>query len=143
MTMIDNKIISFKIMRASYEGKIVEKILFYLKNIEAGLNILIDEKKNLMEKYPNVYNDVLKDINDGIKIKEKEIQRKKELILSSKKMQEIINRANKTYIKNKRKDYYQYKYKKIKKKIKVKKIDPYDELRYSDENEQINNKESK
>ena len=141
MTLINIGIINFKRIKASLEGKPVEKILFYLKNIETGLNILIEEKQELMEKYPNAYNDVIKDINEGVKIKALEAQRKKEINLDLKKMQEILNRANKSFIKNRRKDYYQYGYKKSKKKIKKKIIDPYDELRYSDDNEQ-NDKEN-
>ena len=43
--LIDNKIISFSKIRALHEDNIVEKIFFYLKNIENGLNILFENKK--------------------------------------------------------------------------------------------------
>ena len=138
-TLLDNNIITLGRMKASLEGNVVETIFFYLKNIEEGMNILISKEKRIKEEYPKAYNDIIKEINDAIKLKALEMQKKKDKNQGSKKSSELSNKMNKNYILNRRKDYYQYGYKKAKKKVKVKKIDPYDELRYSDDN--ISNEE--
>ena len=133
--LIDNKIISFSRIKASLEDNIVEKIFFYLKNIENGLNILFENKKKLKENYPKAYNDLIKEINDLIKLRALEAQKKKDVNQGNKKMHQIANKCNKSLILDRRKDYYQFGFKKLKKKKKTKKIDPYEELRYSDDNE--------
>ena len=138
-TLLDNKIISISSMKTSLEGNVVETIFFYLKNIEKGMNLLFANKKIVKEQYPNVYNDVIKEINESIKLKALEMQKKKDTIQGSKKISEMKNKVNNKFIRDRRKDYYQYGYKKAKKKVEIKKIDPYDELRYSDDN--ISNKD--
>lgn len=138
-TLLDNNIITLGRMKASLEGNVVEAIFFYLKNIEEGMNILISKEKKIKEEYPKAYNDIIKEINDEIKLKALEMQKKKDKNQGNKKSNEILNKMNRNYILNRRKDYYQYGYKKAKKKVKVKKIDPYDDLRYSDSN--ISNEE--
>lgn len=134
-TLLNNNIIPLTRMKASLEGNVVETIFFYLKNIEQGLNKLFANKKIMKENYPKEYNDVIKDINEILKIKALEMQRQKyNNKLGRNKINEIVNKMNKTFILNRRKDYYKFGYKKSKKKIKIKKIDPYDELKYSDDN---------
>ena len=134
-TLLNNNIIPLTRMKASLEGNVVETIFFYLKNIEQGLNKLFANKKIMQENYPKEYNDVIKDINEILKIKALEMQRQKyNNKLGRNKINEIVNKMNKTLILNRRKDYYKFGYKKSKKKIKIKKIDPYDELKYSDDN---------
>lgn len=134
-TLLNNNIIPLTRMKASLEGNVVETIFFYLKNIEQGLNKLFANKKIMQENYPKEYNDVIQDINEILKIKALEMQRQKyNNKLGRNKINEIVNKMNKTLILNRRKDYYKFGYKKSKKKIKIKKIDPYDELKYSDDN---------
>ena len=126
-TLLNNNIIPLTRMKASLEGNVVETIFFYLKNIEQGLNKLFANKKIMQENYPKEYNDVIKDINEILKIKALEMQRQKyNNKLGRNKINEIVNKMNKTLILNRRKDYYKFGYKKSKKKIKIKKIDPYE-----------------
>ena len=138
--LIDNKIISFFKIRALHEDNIVEKIFFYLKNIENGLNILFENKKKIKENYPKIYDDIIKEINDTIKLRAFEAQKKKDANQKTKKMNQIVNKNNKGLILNRRKFYYQFGFKKLKKKKAIKKIDPYEELRYSDDNEEEDEK---
>ena len=143
-TLLNNNIIPLTRMKASLEGNVVETIFFYLKNIEQGLNKLFANKKIMQENYPKEYNDVIKDINEILKIKALEMQRQKyNNKLGRNKINEIVNKMNKTLILNRRKDYYKFGYKKSKKKIKIKKIDPYDELKYSDDNNSEGEDENK
>ena len=135
-TLLDYKIISFVRMKASLEDNIHEQILFYLRNIERGLNILNENKKILSKKYPSVFIDISKKINDDIKVKAIEEQRKMRIYLRNRRDRKLLEKMNKGLILNKHKDYYQFGYKKKKVVIKYKKVDSYDELRYSDDNEE-------
>ena len=76
-TLLNNNIIPLTRMKASLEGNVVETIFFYLKNIEQGLNKLFANKKIMQENYPKEYNDIIKDINEILKIKALEMQRQK------------------------------------------------------------------
>ena len=135
-TLIDNKIICHIKMKAKLEENAFEKILFYLKNIEKGLVILDQDKNKLKEKYSSVYFKVIKELNDETKKKTLEAQRMLKLNMINKQKKEIIERMTKIFILDKRRDYYEYGYKKPKVKIVYKKVDPYDELRYEDNNEE-------
>ena len=129
--LVENEIILDNQRKPKNEDNMAEKNLFLLKNIEYGLVILIRNKKYIIKKYPTLYNEVVKNINDEIKIKALEAQKKLDLNRRVKNLNKIINKMGKTSIFNRRKDYYQYGYKKVKKKVEIKNVDPYDEFRYS------------
>ena len=134
--LLDNKIINCRIdysIRRKIKTINDEKI-FYLKCIESGINILIESEKAMKHKYPQKYNDIIDEIYSGIKTKTFESQKKKDLLSGNKKNQEIINMMAKSFILNRKKDFYNFEYKKKHKKKKVEMIDPYEELRYSDDN---------
>ena len=133
--LIDNKIIKFSRLKASYEDNNVEKIYFYLKNIEKGINILISNKKYMKDNYQDLYNDIIKEINDKIKLKALEAQKNKDLNGGHKKINSLNNKMKNNLILNRRNDYYNFVYKKEKKKIAIKKVNPYEELIYSDDND--------
>ena len=139
-TLIDNKIILHKRMKAKLEENAFEKILFYLKNIEKGLVILDQDKNKLQKEYSSVYSHVIKKLNDETKKKTLEAQRRFKLNMINKQKKEIIERMAKVFILDRKRDYYEYGYKKPKVKIVYKKVDPYDELRYEDNNEEENEK---
>lgn len=135
-TLIDNKIITHIKMKAKLEENTFEKILYYLKNIEKGLVILNQDKNKLKEEYSPVYFKVIKELNDDTKKKTLEAQRRFKLNMINKQKKEIIDRMTKVFVLDRKKDYYEYGYKKPKVKIVYKKVDPYDELRYEDNNEE-------
>jgi hypothetical protein len=135
-TLIDNKIINHIRMKAKFEENAFEKILFYLKNIEKGLVILNQDKNKLKKEHSSAYFLVLKELNNETKKKTLEAQRRFKLDMINKQKKEIIERMTKIFILDKRRDYYEYGYKKPKVKIVYKKVDPYDELRYEDNNEE-------
>lgn len=139
-TLIDNKIILHKRMKVKLEENAFEKILFYLKNIEKGLVILDQDKNKLQKEYSSVYAHVIKKLNDETKKKTLEAQRRFKLNMINKQKKEIIERMAKVFILDRKRDYYEYGYKKPKVKIVYKKVDPYDELRYEDNNEEENEK---
>ena len=89
----------------------------------------------MKNNYKDAYNDVIKEINDKIKLRALEAQKNKNINGGNKNNNEIANKMKKCLILNRRKDYYNFGYKKEKKKIKIKKINPYEELRYSDDND--------
>lgn len=135
-TLLDNKIITFNYikMKKSHEENIVENIFFYLKNLEIGVKILIDNKNLMIEKYPNLYEEFIKEFKNKIKIKALQSRKNKDFNIGNKKIEEISNKMKKSLILNRRKDYYYlYRYKQYNNKQKSVKNDPYDELRYSDE----------
>ena len=140
--LLNNKIINFSKMKPSKEDNIVEKTLFYLKNIERGLDFLIKSKKIFIENYPEKYDEVIQDLNNKIKLKSLQSVRKFSGNNRAKILNEI-NKKEKILILNRRKDYYRYGYKKDTKKIKLKKVDPYEELRYSDDNSSEENNNNK
>ena len=134
--LLDNKIINYRIDIVN-SGKIKtvnDKIIFYLKNIENGINFLIARKKDMKDKYPQEYNDIIDEIYFGIKMKTFESQKKKDLLKGKKNSEEIINMMTKSFILNRRKDFYNYECKKKHKKKKLERVDSYEELRYSDDN---------
>ena len=135
-TLIDHKIIPHKRMKAKLEENPSEKILFYLKNIEKGLVILNQDKDKLKIEFSSVYFKVIKKLNDETKKKTLEAQRRFKLDLINKQKKEIIERMTKVFILDKKRDYFEYGFKKPKVKIVYKKVDPYDELRYEDNNEE-------
>ena len=133
-TLLDNNIISYTYLKASSNDNIIEQILFFLKNIENGLNILFEDKKIIKKKYPEIYHDVIKEMYLDIKIRTLEAQKKLESKLSNKKKDKIADRMKKSIIINRRKDYYKFGYIRKKEKIVYKKVDPYEELIFSDDN---------
>lgn len=135
-TLIDHKIIPHKRMKAKLEENPSEKILFYLKNIEKGLVILNQDKDKLKIEFSSVYFKVIKKLNDETKKKTLEAQRRFKLDMINKQKKEIIERMTKVFILDKKRDYFEYGFKKPKVKIVYKKVDPYDELRYEDNNEE-------
>ena len=137
--LLDNEIIKSNQDKSLNEPSISEQNFFFLKNIEYCLDLLIRKKKYIIKEYPILYNDIVKNINDEIKVKALKAQKRIDLNKGVKKLNEIINKMGKASILNRRKDYYQYGYKKEKKKVKIKKVDSYDELRYSYD---INNEEN-
>ena len=138
-TLLDHNIIPLTYLKASNNGNIIEQILFYLKNIEKGIDHLFKRKKILMENYPILFNEITKEIHLEMKIKTLEAQKKKEAELGNKQINKIVDRMRKSLFSNKRKDYYEYGFKRKKKKKIFKIIDPYDELRYIDDNSKIKN----
>ena len=132
-TLLSNKIIDFTPMKSTIQDKIVEKILYYLRNIEKGIDALNTSKKILNNKYPDVYNDVALEIKEELKIKKLNKQKQMKLNALKKKKEKIAKNMEKSLILNRRKDYYQFGYKKVKKKKTYIKVDPYEELRYSED----------
>ena len=105
-----------------------------MKNLEIGVKILIDNKNLMIEKYPNLYEEFIKEFKNKIKIKALQSRKNKDFNIGNKKIEEISNKMKKSLILNRRKDYYYlYRYKQYNNKRKLVKNDPYDELRYSDE----------
>ncbi len=137
--LLDNDIIPLTYLKASINDNIIEQILFYLKNIEKGLSVLFESKRKIMEEYPDVYSNVIKEIHLEIKIKTLEAQRKLEVKKGKEQLDKIADRMNKSIFLNKRKDFYEYGYIRKKKKKKQNKIDPYEELRYSDDISSVKN----
>ena len=135
-TLIDNKIIDHIRMKAKIEGNAFEKILFYLKNIEKGLVILEQDKNKLKKEHSSVCYKIIKQLNDETKKKTWEEQRRLKMNMINKQKKDILERMTKLFILNRKRDYYEYGYKKPKIKIEYKKVDPYDELRYEDNNEE-------
>jgi hypothetical protein len=135
-TLIDNKIISHIQMKAKFEENAFEKILFYLKNIEKGLVILNQDKNKFKKEYSSAYFLVLKELNNETKKKTLEAQRRFKINLINKQKKKIIERMTRIFTLDRKRDYYEYGYKKPKVKIVYKKVDPYDELRYEDNNEE-------
>ena len=135
-TLIDNKIISQKKMKAKFEENAFEKILFYLKNIEKGLVILNQDKNKFKKEYTSTYFRVIKVINNETKKRTLEAQRRFEIDMVNKQKKKIIERMTKIFSLDRKRDYYEYGYKKPKVKIVYKEVDPYDELRYEDTNEE-------
>ena len=140
-TLLDNEIIPLTYLKASINDNIIEQILFYLKNIEKGLSVLFESKRKIMEEYPDVYGNIIKEIHLEIKIKTLEAQRKLEVKKGKEQLNKIADRMNKSIFLNKRKDFYEYGYIRKKKKKKHKKIDPYEELRYSDDISSVKNEQ--
>ena len=130
-TLLDNNIIPLTYLKASINDNIIEQILFYLKNIEKGLSVLFGSKRKIREEYPDVYNEIIKEIHLEIKIRTLEAQRKMESKLKNKQLNKIADRMKKSIFLIKRKDYYEYGYIRKKEKKEYKKMDPYEELRYS------------
>ena len=139
-TLLSNKIIDFTPMKNTIEDKIVEKILYYLRNIEKGINALNKSKQILNNKYPEVLNEVALEIKEELKIKKLKKQRQMKFIALKKKKEKIAKNMEKSLILNRKKDYYQYGYKKVKKKKTYVKVDPYEELIYSDDQDSNNGK---
>ena len=135
-TLIDNKIINHIRMKAKFEENAFEKILFYLKNIEKGLVILNQDKNKLKKEHSSAYFLVLKELNNETKKKTLEAQRRLKINMINKQKKKIIERMTKIFTLDRKRDYYEYGYKKPKVKIVYKKVDPYDELRYEDNNEE-------
>ena len=127
-------------MKTTIQDKVVEKILYYLENIEKGINILNASKQTLNNKYPEVFNEVAQEIKEELKVKK--INKLKQLKLNAlkKKKEKIKTNLEKSLILNRKKDYYQYGYKKVKKKKTYVKVDPYEELIYSDDQDSNNGK---
>jgi hypothetical protein len=134
--LLDNKIINYIPMKTSIQDNIVERILYFLKHIEKGI-VTLDKKKEILKKdYPELYMDVLNQIKEQTKVATLKKQRQMRLKFLKHKARKIVDKMEKSLILNKRQDFYQYGYKRHKKKIKPKVVDPYEELRYSDDNEE-------
>lgn len=138
-TLLINKIISFSPMKSTIQDKVVEKILYYLRNIEQGIDTLNANKKILNRKYPDKFNEVTREIKHELKIKKLKLQKQMKLSELKRKKEKIIKNLEKSLILNKKKDFYEFGYKKVKKKKSHIKVDPYEELVYSDDQE-INGK---
>ena len=134
--LLDNKIINYIPMKTSIQDNIVERILYFLKHIEKGI-VTLDKKKEILKKdYPELYMDVLNQIKEQTKVATLKKQRQMRLKFLKHKARKIVDKMEKSLILNKRQDFYRYGYKRHKKKIKPKVVDPYEELRYSDDNEE-------
>lgn len=133
--LLENKIINYIPMKTSIQDNIIERILFYLKYIERGIVTLNKKKQILKRNYPELYVDVSNKIKEQIKLKTLKKQRQMKLKFLKQKAKKIVDKMEKSLILNKRLDFYQYGYKRTKKKIKPQSVDPYEELRYSDDNE--------
>ena len=86
--------------------------------------------------------DVLNKIKEQTKVATLKKQRQMRLKFLKQKAKKIVDKMEKSLILNKRQDFYQFGYKKHKKKIKPQVVDPYEELRYSDDNEENKEKEN-
>jgi hypothetical protein len=136
-TLLNNNIINARLDETNKRKikNVNDKIIFYLKNIEKGVNILIGSENIMKKQYPQLYDDIINEIYFAIKTKTFESQKKKELSKGKKNEEEVLNMMTKSFILNRKKDFYNYQYKKSHKKKKVEKIDPYEELRYSDKDD--------
>jgi len=132
-TLLKNNIISFIPIKNTIQDNVVEKILYYLRNIENGINTLNESKKILNNKYPEVFNDVALEIKEELKMKKINKQKQMKLAALKKKKEKIAKNMEKSLVLNRKKDYYQFGYKKVKKKKTYIKVDPYEELVYSDD----------
>ena len=135
-SLLDYKIITFNYIKFKkpHEDNIVENIFFYLKNIEIGVKILLDNKNSMKINYPNLYEEFNKEFKNKNRIKAIQSRKNKDFNLGNKKIEEISNKMKKSLILNRRKDYYYLnRYKHNNNKQKLVKYDPYEELRYSDE----------
>jgi len=140
--LLDNKIINYIPMKTSIQDNIVERILYFLKHIEKGIVTLDKQKEILKKDYPELYVDVLNQIKEQTKVQTLKKQRQMRLKFLKQKAKKIVDKMEKSLILNKKQDFYQYGYKRHKKKIKRKVVDPYEELRYSDDNEENREKEN-
>ena len=140
--LLDNKIINYIPMKTSIQDNIVERILYFLKHIEKGIVTLGKQKEILKKDYPELYVDVLNQIKEQTKVQTLKKQRQMRLKFLKQKAKKIVDKMEKSLILNKKQDFYQYGYKRHKKKIKRKVVDPYEELRYSDDNEENREKEN-
>ena len=131
--LLNNKIIDFTPMKNTIQDKVVEKILYYLENIEKGINTLNASKQILNNKYPEVFNEVALEIKEELKVKKINKLKQMKLNALKKKKEKIKKNLEKSLILNRKKDYYQFGYKKIRKKKTYIKVDPYEELIYSDD----------
>ena len=129
-------------MKTSIQDNIVERILYFLKHIEKGIVTLDKQKEILKKDYPELYVDVLNQIKEQTKVQTLKKQRQMRLKFLKQKAKKIVDKMEKSLILNKKQDFYQYGYKRHKKKIKRKVVDPYEELRYSDDNEENREKEN-
>ena len=134
--LLENKIINYIPMKTSIQDNVVERILYFLKHIEKGIVTLGKQKEILKKDYPELYMDVLNEIKEQTKMRTLKKQRQMRLKLLKQKAKKIVDKMEKSLILNRKQDFYQYGYKKPKKKIKRKVVDPYEELRYSDDNEE-------
>ena len=132
-TLLSNKIIDFTPMKNTIQDMVVEKIFYYLRNIEKGINALNTSKQILNNKYPEVFDEVALEIKEELKMKKINKQKQMKLNALKKKKEKITKNMQKSLILNRKKDYYQFGYKKIKKKKTYIKVDPYEELIYSDD----------
>ena len=140
--LLENKIINYIPMKNSIQDNIMERILYFLKHIEKGV-VTLDKKKEILKKdYPELYMDVLNKIKEQTKVATLKKQRQMRLKFLKQKAKKIVDKMEKSLILNKRQDFYQFGYKKHKKKIKPQVVDPYEELRYSDDNEENKEKEN-
>jgi 16S rRNA C967 or C1407 C5-methylase (RsmB/RsmF family) len=120
-------------MKNTIKDMVVEKIFYYLRNIEKGINALNSSKEILNNKYPEVFDEVALEIKEELKMKKINKQKQMKLNALKKKKEKITKNMQKSLILNRKKDYYQFGYKKIKKKKTYIKVDPYEELIYSDD----------
>ena len=140
--LLENKIINYIPMKNSIQDNVMERILYFLKHIEKGV-VTLDKKKEILKKdYPELYMDVLNKIKEQTKVATLKKQRQMRLKFLKQKAKKIVDKMEKSLILNKRQDFYQFGYKKHKKKIKPQVVDPYEELRYSDDNEENKEKEN-
>ena len=140
--LLNNKIINYIPMKTSLQDNVVERILYFLKHIEKGIVTLGKQNEILKKEYPDLYMDVLNQIKEQTKVATLKKQRQMRLKFLKQKAQKIVDKMEKSLILNKKQDFYQYGYKKHKKKVKPKVVDPYEELRYSDDNEENRDKEN-
>jgi hypothetical protein len=140
--LLENKIINYIPMKTSIQDNVVERILYFLKHIEKGIVTLGKQKEILKKDYPELYMDVLNKIKEQTKVATLKKQRQMRLKFLKQKAKKIVDKMEKSLILNKRQDFYQFGYKKHKKKIKPQVVDPYEELRYSDDNEENKEKEN-
>ena len=134
--LLDNKIINYIPMKNSIQDNVVERILYFLKHIEKGIVTLGKQKEILKKNYPELYMDVLNEIKENTKMLTLKKQRQMRLKVLKQKAKKIVDKMEKSLILKRNYDFYQYGYKKPKKKITRKVVDPYEELRYSDDNEE-------
>ena len=106
--LIDNKINNEVEYRKQKHITIMGNILYYLKNVELGLNVLMKEKANLKKYRPALYETLIFKINELKKEKLKKLTIEKQFNYERKKISDIINKMQKTVYKNTRTDYSRY-----------------------------------
>ena len=106
--LIENKINHEIEYRKQRDISIINNILYYLKNIEIGINILKKEKANLKKNCPKLHDMLVMKINEANKEKIKKLTIQKQIIKEKRKITDIIHKMQKTVYKRTKVDYSRF-----------------------------------